>query len=406
MQSRKKRKKSKQAERLVLLIAAVVILSGVIYLIINTLFSGKPSNSSSGSSSLSSAAGSTASGKSSALASASSSTSAPSGKFFGDSIDFATVIQPESGAVKRLNKWPAKAGFDIVKNDISSYLSKEYKGSVLKGITVILDPGHGGDDLGAVYPRAPKKMEIAESKVNLAMAKIIKGKLENLGATVILTRTDNTYNKLYYRSAVAAKATLTDFYNKLSSTSKNRSVIEEYLKMMEQTLKANNDDDKTGWFYGLGVRREIKNIMDLQAAETNFLFLALHCNSGETADILHGTNVYYTSNETVYKDESTIDKDVIFPEYQFYNDEQRKRFATLLYENITQDSPEMVPNEPKNAVFARNYAVIREQNLVSALIEMGFVNSTADRAFLLNPDKQEKMSESIVKAIYEYYCKS
>jgi len=404
--SRRKRKNRNNRNRqLASFVVLILLLSGISYFIYKIFFSGNNTDSKKSSISNSAAVSNANSGKDVTSSAVPSNLNTDPSKFWGNTIDFSADIQPLKGT-KALTKWPAKAGFDIVKTDISSYLSKEYKGSVLKGVTVILDAGHGGEDLGAVYPRAPKAAEIAESKINLTVAKIVKEKLEKLGATVILTRMDNTYHKLYYRSAIVAKATLTDFYNKLDKSSKNKSVIEDYLSHIEQTIKANSDEDKTGWFYGLGVRREIKNIMDLQETNTNFLFLSLHCNSGENANTLHGTNVYYSTNDIIYSDEAKLEKDIIFSEYQFYNDVQRKKFATLLYENITQDSPEMVPNDPKNAVFPRNYAVIREQNLVSALIEMGFVNSTADRAFLLDSTKQEKISESIVKAIYEYYCKS
>jgi len=323
--------------------------------------------------------------------------------FWGDNINITKEILPLQEA-KTLKVWPSIAGFDIIKNDISGYKSKQIDQSPLKGIIVIIDPGHGGDDLGAVYPRAPKKTEIAESKVNLAIAFKLKEKLEQIGAKVILTRTDNTFLKLYYRSAVVAKTTLNEFYNKLSLDSSNKNIIKEYLLRIEQTLEANSDEDKTGWFYGLGVRREIKNIMDLQSAETNCLFISLHCNSSETPDSLHGTKVYYSTNKAIYDDEVTIPKDVIFPEYQFYDDENRERLAALLYGNIIEDNPALTPKDTENAVFARNYAVIREQNIVSALIELGYVNHLTDRKILLDSDKQNELAASITEAIFEYYC--
>ena len=384
------------------LLALILLILLFLILGIKNLISGKVPNTSSVSGS---AAGSSAivSRSTSDSGVSSGSSSASSALFWGNNIDFAKAISPLAGT-KSLQKWPSSAGFDSVDTDISSYKSKAYAGSVLKGITVIVDAGHGGLDLGAVYPKVPRP-DIIESKVNLAMANMVKEKLVKLGAVVVLTRTDDTYWKLYYRSAIAAKATLTDFYNRLNATSKNRAVVEGYLSQVEQTIKANSDEDKEGVFYGLGVRREIKNILDLQRTNANFLFLSLHCNSSPTPDLLHGTKVFYSTNKAIYDDEAKIEKDKIFPEYQFYNDAQRQKFASLLYENITKDNPDMIPAEPQKAVGATNYSVIREQNLVSALIEMGYVNHPSDRAFLLNTTKQNELAESIVKAIYQYYCK-
>ena len=58
-------------------------------------------------------------------------------------------------------------------------------GSPLKGIKVVLDPGHNADD-GAVGPSGLK-----EKDINLVLAKITKEVLEEEGAKVFLTREDN-----------------------------------------------------------------------------------------------------------------------------------------------------------------------------------------------------------------------
>lgn len=403
------RKRKRNNSTIIVVVLFLVILSLVSFVIYKAFFAGnKPTGESSISTSATSGNASSATGESSEASSVpvSSASASLSGEFWGNTIDFLTQISALDGSSAMIKKWPAKPGFNIVKTDISSYLSKKYEAGVLAGITVILDPGHGGEDLGAVYPRAPAKAEIIESKINLTIATLMKAKLEKLGATVVLTRTDNSYNKLYYRAAVVAKTTLTDFYGRLDPSSANRSIIEEYIHQMDVTMKANNDEDSTGWFFPLGVRREIKNILDLQSANTNFLFISLHCNSGEQANARHGTYVYYTSNSVLYTDEAKNDseKTVISPEYQNYDDNQRKKLATLLYDNIIAANSDLVPNDPGNAIISKNYCVIREQNLVSALIELGYVNHTKDRAYLLNSSNQDKLSESIVKAIYEYYC--
>lgn len=52
----------------------------------------------------------------------------------------------------------------------------------LLGKTIYLDAGHGGVDAGAIYK------DIYEKDINLSIVKILATKLENLGATVYLTR--------------------------------------------------------------------------------------------------------------------------------------------------------------------------------------------------------------------------
>ena len=64
----------------------------------------------------------------------------------------------------------------------------EYKGAVL------LDPGHGGSESGAY------EYGVAEKKLNLHIANLVRDDLEKLGYLVIMTRTDDTELSLLDRS--------------------------------------------------------------------------------------------------------------------------------------------------------------------------------------------------------------
>lgn len=63
-----------------------------------------------------------------------------------------------------------------------NFVSAKENTKVLKNKIVYLDPGHGGADPGALY----KKIE--EQAINLKIAQKLKQKLEEMGATVYLTR--------------------------------------------------------------------------------------------------------------------------------------------------------------------------------------------------------------------------
>ena len=77
------------------------------------------------------------------------------------------------------------------------------KGS-LSGVKVCLDPGHGGSDPGAVNG------DLYESVINLDVSFALKGLLEGDGATVVMTRTDDSYleNSDRYTFCNAAQATI------------------------------------------------------------------------------------------------------------------------------------------------------------------------------------------------------
>ena len=65
-------------------------------------------------------------------------------------------------------------------------------------ITVILDPGHGGSDTGAVSPHG-----LPEKDANLRLAKAVRAELEKRGFRVVMTREDDSFPALYDRPKVA-----------------------------------------------------------------------------------------------------------------------------------------------------------------------------------------------------------
>lgn len=92
-------------------------------------------------------------------------------------------------------------GYDLsVANQNEIKLSLKPKFNTLSGKLIMLDPGHGGfSDPGtySVYP------DLHEKTITIALAKIIKQRLEVEGATVIMTRTQDVYMPREQRAAFA-----------------------------------------------------------------------------------------------------------------------------------------------------------------------------------------------------------
>jgi N-acetylmuramoyl-L-alanine amidase len=72
--------------------------------------------------------------------------------------------------------------------------------SQLRGVTILLDPGHGGADPGAVGPTGLK-----ESETNLRVARYLRQLLEADGAVVYMTRETDSYISLKERVQLADK---------------------------------------------------------------------------------------------------------------------------------------------------------------------------------------------------------
>jgi N-acetylmuramoyl-L-alanine amidase len=126
---------------------------------------------------------------------------------------------------------------------------------LLKGKTIVLDPGHGGNDDGTT-----SIIGTYEKVLTLATAKAVEQKLQNAGANVIMTRTNDTYIALNKRAEISNQNHadafislhyncyndpsingLTDFY---FQKSKDNSLATDILTEVVKTTGLNSDGTK------------------------------------------------------------------------------------------------------------------------------------------------------------------
>jgi len=118
---------------------------------------------------------------------------------FAKRIDFSKIDQVNSKAVIVLPQAAAMIQYKVYTVAADKKTNKPFrivieimnKGSDfnvdgVQGKTIILDPGHGGSDSGAIGPDG-----IMEKDVTFAVAKKVRAILESSGAKVIMTRTDD-----------------------------------------------------------------------------------------------------------------------------------------------------------------------------------------------------------------------
>lgn len=145
----------------------------------------------------------------------------------GEGLEEASVYTFTLAPEKALWGWDVRyteAGLSIIARK-PPVLSEDYA-RPLSGIRIVLDPGHGGGDPGALGVLG--EVGPHEADVNLAAALAVKRHLENLGATVTLTVTPEmnaTEEKLslFERMEIAEKAQA-DFFISLHHNSIEPSV--------------------------------------------------------------------------------------------------------------------------------------------------------------------------------------
>jgi uncharacterized lipoprotein YddW (UPF0748 family)/N-acetylmuramoyl-L-alanine amidase len=126
---------------------------------------------------------------------------------------FESAVFEQSGSHGKytLSLKPDKAieGYYIEKTSdgIILHVKRPVKAAVgarpLTGITILLDPGHGGDDTGAIGPLGST---YAEKRINLNTALKLRKELKSLGANVIMTRTTDVSISLSDRLTASRKA--------------------------------------------------------------------------------------------------------------------------------------------------------------------------------------------------------
>ena len=94
-------------------------------------------------------------------------------------------------------RWFILTGFVLVIAAVLGLASTSTSGQAgddqpLEGKTVCIDPGHGGNESGAVYQkRGPNGWTLREKEINLDVAQDLGAKLVAAGAEVTMTRKDN-----------------------------------------------------------------------------------------------------------------------------------------------------------------------------------------------------------------------
>ena len=167
-------------------------------------------------------------------------------------------------------------------------------------------------------------------------------------------------------------------------------------KELEEELK------KTGKRYA---NPDLVKVFDLtrQKYQDDYLFISLHCNStpgdGDQTSA-SGISVFYRDNGPYAYDGTTYGANVEY--YKGYNAAERERFARTLLQQLNATTNF---SKKYTVPYTKDLSVLRENNVISALVEVGFINNPNDRALLINEQTREDVAAGIYKGIVEYYKK-
>jgi N-acetylmuramoyl-L-alanine amidase len=217
---------------------------------------------------------------------------------------------------------------------------------------IVIDPGHGGIDPGAVGST------INEKQLTLAVAKVLKKELEDTGKfRVLLTRSRDVYIPLRERFGLAREKSA-DLFISLHADSHN------------------NPLTRGASVYTLSEKASDAEAEALAAKENK-------------SDIIAGVDLSKQSN---------VVSNILIDLAQRDTKNMSTRFASLLVREL-KDQTMLLGNSHRFAGFA----VLKAPDVPSVLVEMGYMSSSKDEALLSSSGHQKKLARAVRKAVENYF---
>jgi N-acetylmuramoyl-L-alanine amidase len=214
--------------------------------------------------------------------------------------------------------------------------------------TIVLDPGHGGKDPGAIGPRGLK-----EKDVTLALARKIRPLLEAQGYTVLMTRETDVFVELHERTAFANQNKADLFISIHTNASRSRKV---------------------------------------RGIETYFLGVAKSREASETAML---------ENAISQQALSDLEK-ILLDLTRTSNLRQSSVLAESIQENLFGGLSDSFRGIKNLGVKQASFYVLIGAQMPAALVETSFISNPAAEALLRNEDYRDTLARSILRGILGY----
>ncbi len=218
---------------------------------------------------------------------------------------------------------------------------------------IVLDPGHGGKDPGAIGAYG----KTYEKNITLAMGKELKAILEKKGYTVYLTRSTDIFIPLRQRVKIAQKHKADLFMSIHADSAVNRNAK------------------------GLSVYTLSETASDKEAAA-----LAERENK---VDIIGGVDFSENSREI---------NDILISLSQTDSRNKSSKFASYIVSEMSK-SVKLINDTHRFAGFA----VLKAPDIPSALLEMGYLSNRNEESLLKQKSYRAKLATSVSQAIDKYF---
>jgi len=221
-------------------------------------------------------------------------------------------------------------------------------------LSVVIDPGHGGRDPGAMGPGG-----ILEKDLALEIGRKLKEKIEQAGLTVVLTRDSDVFVPLSERAQIANRAKA-DVFVSIHANASRRSAL---------------------------------------GFETYFLSVAASDDEARKTALLENGAVSFENNEggdlppDVNSDLGAILFDMAQSEYI----RESEKLALTIQERLD----EMLETHNRGVKQAP-FLVLMNAAMPAVLVEIGFVSSKKEVKLLAEPEMQDKITDALNSSVCKF----
>lgn len=223
--------------------------------------------------------------------------------------------------------------------------------SAHKKMRIVVDPGHGGKDPGAVRSR------LREKDWNLAVGKELAALLKKAGFEVKMTRGDDTFIPLSDRSKISNNFKADLFISVHTNASKNRNA------------------------HGFQVYFRSEKATDKEAADV----------AAMENEAMQYEEVHYNFVDALLQS---------LAKNEFVN--ESSKLAGYVRNAVYKQPGIGVSVNQNSSVRQANFYVLKGVNSPAILVEMGYISSAKDRARLSQKAVQKKMAQGIFNGVRDY----
>jgi N-acetylmuramoyl-L-alanine amidase len=266
-------------------------------------------------------------------------------------LDFREILTVQAPFVRNGLLWFPEPFIAALKRGLDTAIEDD--SARFRIAAIIVDPGHGGKDAGAVgnHRIDGKPLRVVEKDITLAASRLLRNRLSAAytGKQVLLTRDGDTYPSLEERVAIANSVPLKD----------NEAII----------------------------------------------FISIHANASFNRNA-RGFEVWYLSPEyrrTVIDREKYADSAEVIPILNAMLEEEFTTESIMMAQALVRRVDEAMGSRiPSRGIKAEEWFVVKNARMPSVLVELGFVSNEADALLMTDEAYLRDFIEALYKGIEDF----